>query len=115
MKTYIGPPNPGIQCNCIPPKTMIGKLVATAVIPLSDDLQESLSIKVATERRAQLCQAWGIDNKSHKQHGSNFSSPQTLVNLINNIVEPVQGADRERVRGLIIEQFQYDINSKLMT
>jgi hypothetical protein len=114
-KTYIGPPQPGMMCNCQPPKPMIGTPYVAPIAPLSAELQVSLSIKEATPRRAQLCQQWGIDNKSHKPHGSNFSGSQTLVQLINNIVEPLVGAERERVRALIITEFSYDIVTQQMT
>lgn len=86
-----------------------------AAPPLSQELQVQLNIQNATDKRAELCQLWGIDNKSHKTHGANFSAPQSLVQLINNIVEPLQGADRERVRQLCITKYQYDIDTRLMT
>ena len=104
-----------MMCNCHPPKPMIGALVATPVVPLSQELLVSLNIKEATVRRGQLCQQWGIDNKSHRPHGSNFSGSQTLVQLINNIVEPLVGAQRERVSALIIAEFGYDIDTQQMT
>jgi hypothetical protein len=109
------PPQSGMTCNCKPPKVMIGTPYIPKVAPISDELQKQLKIQSATEKRAELCKAWGIDNKSHKQHGSNFSAPQSLVQLINNIVEPLQGADRERVRRLVVTQYSYDIDSAMMT
>jgi hypothetical protein len=94
---------------------MIGAPYVAPAVPLSQALLTSLNIQAATLRRAQLCQQWGIDNKSHKPHGSNFSGSQTLVQLINNIVEPLVGAQRERVSGLIITEFGYDIDTQQMT
>ncbi len=114
-KTYIGPPKSGMFCNCAPPKVMIGTPYIPKVAPISDELKEQLKIQDATEKRAELCQLWGIDNKSHKTHGSNFSAPQSLMQLINNIVDPVQGADRERVRQLVIKKYSYDIDTQMMT
>ncbi len=102
-------------CNCAPPKVMIGTPYIPKVAPISDELKEQLKIQDATEKRAELCQLWGIDNKSHKTHGSNFSAPQSLMQLINNIVDPVQGADRERVRQLVIKKYSYDIDTQMMT
>ncbi len=114
-KTYIGPPQPGMMCNCHPPKQMIGTPYVAPMAPLSQELQTSLNIQAATTRRAQLCQQWGIDNKSHKPHGSNFSGSQTLAQLIGDIVEALVGPQRERVKALIIEEFSYDIDTMQMT
>lgn len=114
-KTYIGPAQPGMTCNCTPARILIGTPYAPAAPPLSDDLLVQLNIQNATQRRADLCRRWGIENKSHKTHGANFSAPQSLVQLINNIVEPLQGADRERVRQLVITDYQYDIDTRMMT
>jgi hypothetical protein len=114
-KTYIGPASPGMMCTCAPPKQMIGSPYVTQAAPLSPELLAVLNIDAATKRRTELCAAWGVKNKSHSSHGSNFSGNQTLAQLINNIVEPVQGsAERGRVKALIIEQFQYDIDTQQM-
>jgi len=98
-----------------PAKLMIGAPYVPPVIPLSRELLEQLNIQNATDRRGRLCQEWGIVSHSHRTHGSNFSAPQTLVQLINNIVEPLQGAERQRVRDLVITQFSCDIDTQTMT
>ena len=114
-KTYIGVQQPGMQCNCTPPKTLIGAIYVIPPAPISDELMEQLRIQQANERRAELCEAWGITNFSHQTHGSNFSAPQTLLQLINNIVAKLQGATRARVKDLIIQQYQFDIDTQKMT
>lgn len=112
-KTYLGPAlaTGTMSCNCVPPKMIRGTLIYT---PLSDALQEILPIDKANKLRNELCQRWGIPNKSHATHGANFSSNQTLVNLINNIVIPVQGQLRTTVRQLVIQDYGYDIDTKEM-
>ena len=106
-KSYMGPAVRGMMCNCSPPRPM-------AISPLSTELQEHLRIQEATQRRSELCRAWGIDNLSHGSHGSNFSGTQSLVQLINDIVNPLVGANRARVRLLVIAQYQYDIDTRQM-
>jgi hypothetical protein len=114
-KTYIGPQAPGMTCNCMPPKLMIGTPVASVARPLSQELQQLYTIGNATQLRAQLCQRWGIVNKSHAQHGSNFSGNQTLAQLIQNIVSPIQApVERSRVKALIIREYGYDIDTQAM-
>jgi hypothetical protein len=115
-KTYIGPQIPGgVQCNCTPPKNLVGKMVAEAFTPLSPELTREVNISEATTLRTQLCLRWGIANKSHVQHGSNFSGNQKVVNLIHNIVDPVTGRLRDTVRAAIIRDYRYDIDSRQMT
>lgn len=111
-KTYIGTqlPDP-MQCNCTPAKKIRGILLET---PLSDALTEEISTSKAATLRSSMCAKWGITSKSHVSHGANFSSNQTVVNLINDIVKPVQGDLRESVRRLVIREFSYDINSRKM-
>ncbi|MDE2596829.1 MAG: hypothetical protein KGL44_08135 [Sphingomonadales bacterium] len=83
--------------------------------PLSAELQQLYTISQATTKRAELCTLWGITNKSHAQHGSNFSGNQTLAQLILNIVAPIQAAhERARVRQLVIQAYHYDIDSQRM-
>lgn len=114
-KTYMGPQLPGgMKCNCNPPKSIIGKIVAAPVIPLSSELTKELNIVQATELRNQLCVRYGITNKSHKTHGSNFSGNQKVVNLIHNIVDPVTGTLRNTVRTAIIRDYSYDIDTRQM-
>ncbi|WP_085741341.1 hypothetical protein [Pseudomonas syringae] len=98
-------------CLCTPPKKILGKPQQT---PLSDELLEMLDIGSASKMRAVFCQRWGIPNKSHTTHGSNFSSNQRVVDLILDIVAPVTGGLRTNVRNLIISTFKYDIDSKEM-
>lgn len=110
-KTYIGLPSPGMMCNCVPAKPMIGTQIKEQPKLLSADLQEVYDIGKATKKRGELCAAWGIANKSHKSHGSNFAGNQTLAQLIQNIVAPVTAVgERQRVRLLIIQQYGYDID-----
>jgi hypothetical protein len=113
-KTYIGEPNPGMVCNCTPPRLMIGAPYVLTPEPLSAELLTQLNIQAATTRRGELCGAWSINNHSHKSHRGNFSAPQTLVQLINNIVTPLIGAERERVSILVIRDFGYDIDTQRM-
>lgn len=112
-KTYLGPQLPGrMTCNCTPPKQISGTRIVT---PLSAELLETISSSEAATRRSLYCRRWGIPNKSHVSHGSNFSSNQTVVNLINDIVSPVTGELRRAVRDLVAKDFSYDIDSKEMT
>jgi hypothetical protein len=94
---------------------MIGAPYVPPPVPISTELQTQMRIQVAATRRAELCRDWGIVSHSHSAHGSNFSAPQSLVQLINNIVEPLVGAERQRVRDLVIRDFQYDIDTQTMT
>lgn len=94
---------------------MIGTLYVARTAPLSAELLESKRIQDANELRAELCTRWGIANFSHGTHGANFSAPQTVVQLINNIVERLEGATRERVKQAVIRDYQYDIDTKSMT
>ena len=112
-KTYVGTPLPGkMTCNCSPARQITGTMVVT---PLSDALLTVYSISNATALRGQLCANWGITNKSHATHGANFSGNQTLVQLISNIVGPVSSQDWERVRALVIRDYNYDISTQRMT
>lgn len=114
FKTYIGPQLPNkMTCNCAKPKKISGTLHIIQ-IPLSEELLEILNSSQAAKMRNALCQNWGIINKSHVQHGANFSSNQTVVNLIHDIVSPVTGALRHIVRDAIIRDYRYDIDSQQM-
>lgn len=105
-----------MTCNCPPPRNvMIGTPYVAPAVPLSDALLESKSIQDATALRSELCERWAITNFSHKTHGSNFSSPQTVVQLIHNIVEKLEGPTRARVRLRVIDDYQYDIDKRSMT
>jgi hypothetical protein len=112
-KTYVGPMLSGkMECNCQPPRQISGTELVT---PLSAELLQDLDITAANELRNRLCTAWGIKNKSHTTHGSNFSGNQTVIQLINNIIKPVEGDLWEKVRAHIIRDYSYDINSGKMT
>lgn len=111
--TYIGEQVTGKTCGS--GHAMTGSPYVVKMTPLSKELKESYSITEATKLRTELCQLWGIDNKSHKTHGSNFSGNQTLAQLIQNIVDPVaEGAERERIRGLCITRYKYDFDDRSM-
>lgn len=114
-KVYIGP-RPSIvpMCCCATPKKMKGVPFTMPVSPLSEALTEQLSTDEAANLRGTLCKRWGITNKSHKSHGSNFSSNQTVANLINDIVAPVQGLLRAEVRQAVLEMYSYDIDTQMM-
>ena len=94
---------------------MIGTPYVARAAPLSEELLQPLRIQQANERRGELCARWRISNFSHNTHGANFAGSQTLVQLINNIVEKLDGATRERVRQQVIDEYQYDIDKKAMT
>ena len=112
FKTYIGAQLPGrMSCNCNPAKQISGVRIVT---PLSAELLEQVSSSEAATRRDYFCTRWGIANKSHKQHGTNFSSNQTVVSLINDIVSPVTGELRRTVRAAVIQDFGYDIDTQEM-
>lgn len=117
-KTYIGPQLAGgMECSCDDARTG-GKKKSRGtriVTPLSNALLEVVSVSESATRRDALCTRWGIKNKSHEQHGSNFSSNQTMVNLIHNIVQPVTGELYESVRRHIIRDYAYDISTREMT
>lgn len=118
FKTYIGESLGGdMICNCQPPKSIKGTVYALSapiVPPLSDELTQLYSADQAAQLRDKLCSQWGMPNKSHKAHGKNFSSPQTLVNLIHDIVSVLQGGLRNQVRQMIIKQYNYDIDTQMM-
>ena len=111
-KTHIGAEIvSGMICNCSPPKRINGSKMRDVVLvrePLSDALLTEVSSSEAPDLRATLCLRWGINNKSHKSHGSNFSSSQTVVNLIHDITYPVQGGLINTVRAAIIDDYRYD-------
>ena len=88
-------------------------VVATPTyIAADENMKEILKPSAAAKLRAQLCKDWGISSKSHKSHGANFSSNQTLQHLIDDIVAPVSGGgERERVRQLVIDAYNYDIDT----
>ena len=111
-KTYLGAQLPGrMACNCNPARMISGTRIVT---PLSADLLAQVNTSQAATLRSQYCTRWGIDNKSHASHGSNFSSSQTVVNLINDIVSPVSGTLRDSVRRAVMTDFGYDIDSREM-
>jgi len=113
FKTYIGKQLPGkMKCNCDPPKEIAGERLVT---PLSDELLRVVKSSEAATLRNQLCTRWGIENKSHAVHGSNFAGNVTLANLIHNIVAPVKGDLYNTVRETIIRDYSYDIETKEMT
>ena len=111
-KTHIGAEIvSGMICNCSPPKRIKGRKMRDVVLeraPLSDELLTEVSAKEAQKLRTTLCQRWGINNKSHQSHGANFSSSQTVVNLIHDITGPVQGGLINSVRAAIIKDYGYD-------
>lgn len=108
-KTYRGAQLPArMACNCQPARLITGIRIAT---PLSPDLLAIVGTSEGATRRAFYCTRWGIANKSHASHGANFSSNQTLVNLINDIVTPVIGELRRSVRTAIMTDFSYDIDT----
>ena len=108
-KTYRGVQLPTLMtCNCEPTKLISGTRIVT---PLSAELLANVSTSVAATTRASYCTRWRIPNKSHTSHGTNFSSNQTLVNLINDIVTPVIGELRRSVRTAIMTDFGYDIDT----
>jgi hypothetical protein len=112
-KTYIGEKLPGsMTCLCSPPRSISGQKIIT---PLSAELLTSLSIHQATVLRGQLCADWGIENKSHATHGSNFAGNQTVVQLIHNILTPVTGAARDHARQRIRVTYGYDPDAREMT
>lgn len=111
--TYIGEQLTSPTCGS--GHKMTGSPYVVKMAPLSSELQQSLSITEATKKRTELCKLWGIANKSHKTHGSNFSGNQTLAQLIQNIVEPVaEGAERERIKLLCIALYHYDFDDRVM-
>lgn len=112
FKTYIGPQLPGkMDCNCVPSKAISGVKV---VKPLSDELLRQISSGEAATMRSAMCTRWQISNKSHVSHGSNFSSNQKVLNLILDIVGPVQGTLRTTVRQAIITEYGFDIDTQEM-
>jgi len=113
-KTYIGPPLGGMDCNCTPPKRLVGKPYVPTPVHYSAALTKSLDRQDADNLRDALCDRWLITNKSHKFHKGNMSGNQSVVSLINNICEKVIGDDRERVRLLVIRDYSYDIDTQLM-
>lgn len=112
FKTHIGSQLPGtMACNCNPARQIVGQRV---IVPLSDALKAQVSPSQAATLRNTLCQRWGITNQSHGQHGANFSSNQTVANLINDIVNPVQGQLRSAVKTHVLNDYGYDIDAREM-
>ncbi len=94
---------------------MVGRPYSSPVPSLSSELAASISSGNAAKLRGQLCQKWGITNKSHVSHGSNFSSNQTVASLLNDITAPLRGSLRTEVRDLIISDYGYDIDTQMMS
>lgn len=81
---------------------------------LSGELKTSYSIKEQPDVRKQVSSVMGITDKGHKTHGSNFSSPQTLKQIIDNLFMPITGTQRDVAAEAIIEAYGYDPRTGLM-
>ncbi len=115
--TYIGPQlaagDPKRWCGACPRSApLVGTPYGSPLseIPLSNSLRATYTIAEAEKIRAQLASKWHITDKGHKHHGSNFSGNQTLLQIIKNLTEKVEGkAEIERVRMCVMEDYDYDI------
>jgi hypothetical protein len=86
----------------------------TSTTPTHTDLTESFSIKEQPDVRAEVAKFLGITDKGHATHGANFTSPQTLKQIIENLYEPLKtiGADKNGVvAGKCIKYYKFDPRS----
>lgn len=71
-------------------------VVATTAAPTAqlpaDWNNVSYSIKEQPEIRSAFASALGILDKGHKTHGSNFTSPQTKKQIMDNLLEPCRNS-----------------------
>jgi hypothetical protein len=65
--------------------------------PQYTNLKEQFKAKDCKEVRSDVVKVLGIGNKTHDQHGANFSTPQTLRQIIDDVLVPIKG-DKERTR-----------------
>ena len=82
-------------------------LVTTAPTgPAYKNLSESFSYKQWPDVRADVSRVLGLKDKGHSSHGSNFKGDQTLRQVINNLLDTVQGeAEIGRIQGLLRQHY----------
>jgi len=79
-----------------------------AVRRLPPELSVSYTIKEQPAKRTEIAGVMGIVDKGHKQHGSNFSSSQTLKNIIDNLFAMVSENQRKVIGGKLKRKYGYD-------
>ncbi|HEU4558085.1 MAG TPA: hypothetical protein VFS20_09555 [Longimicrobium sp.] len=72
------------------------------------ELAVRYSIKQQPGMRAAVARVMGIEDKGHKKHGSNFDSPQTLKQIIDNLFETVSSAQAAEVAERLVRRYGYD-------
>lgn len=64
--------------------------------------------------RREVAKLMDIVDKGHKTHGSNFSSPQQLRQIIDNLFTPIMGLKRDQAAEAIIKAYGYDPRTQMM-
>ena len=72
------------------------------------DIKEQPSI------RRTVADLMDIVDKGHATHGANFSSPQSLAQIIDNLFSKVQGGKADTAAEAIIRAYGYDPRTKGM-
>ncbi|TXL74077.1 hypothetical protein FHP25_17870 [Vineibacter terrae] len=82
-------------------------LVVTAPTgPQYTNLATVYTNKEAPDVRADVVRVLRVQDKTHSTHGANFSSNQTLRQIIDNVIAKVQGqAEVQRVQGLLRQHY----------
>ncbi len=75
---------------------------------IPDELRVSYSIKDQPGLRREIAANLGIDDKNHSQHGSNFDSPQTVKQIIDNIFATASGDLRRQAAERCLKHYGYD-------
>ncbi|WP_291296436.1 hypothetical protein [Elioraea sp.] len=82
---------------------------------LNKELLTSYSIKDQPELRKDLSKLMGIPDKGHKTHGKNFTSAQTMKQVIDNLFATTQGTMRDSAAEAVIRALGYDPRTMMMT
>lgn len=78
---------PGDGSFYLDPRPAGGGAGSVAALPAA--LATKYSIKQQPGVRSDVAKVMGIDDKGHEKHGANFSSAQTLKQIIDNLFKPV--------------------------
>jgi hypothetical protein len=81
---------------------------------LSGELKTSYSINDQPKIRNEVSGVMGIIDKGHPTHGANFSSPQTLKQIIDNLFATLVGTKREEAAEAVKARYGYDPRTMLM-
>lgn len=79
---------------------------AAAATPAYTDLGEKFSFKTWPAVRVDVARVLVLADKGHSTHGSNFKGDQTLKQVIDNLLEKVQGGpETQRVHALLRKHY----------